>query len=185
MQRIALSLFTSLILVCSGVNAQVPSDLLIVPGRSLAKISLGMSQNQISNLLGKPNRGSADCWEYLSTPQSLKIYFQDGTLSEIEFTSPKFKTQEGIGLSNCSEEQWHRLFINSKSLSPFTTIRYQLKSGGLTFFDVNADSQNSSQPHEQIGVIYATSEPRHLPESIGMNANWQPVDATSEAASKQ
>ena len=161
-------------------TAEFPSsDQLIVPGKSVGRISLGMSRKDVNSVLATPEEATKNCDIYWSdskknflfvwyTPQS-KVY-------EIMFSSPFFKTADGLGIVNfelstdkflCGRLQWR--FIN---------LRYLLRTGGFGVYSLNIESENPEYYNWEIGVIYEGNVPTKQPLSRDdlNETGWQSWD---------
>lgn len=81
------------------------SDYLIVPGKSLGKISLGMTKAEVTHLLGKPTNSDEHQMTYKSSKNYITLNLKNQVVKQIEFTSPSFSTSDGINTKNFEEKK--------------------------------------------------------------------------------
>jgi hypothetical protein len=164
-------------------------DFSIVPGKSLGKIRLGMTTKEVVTLLGNPGKTVKEQQATLITYQSKKsgnqvgLYLEAGRVVQIHFTSPAYATQEGITTLNCSEHK--PLFTAWQLPVRFLNLKYTRNGGGLTFYNLNADSGDPAYPVSYWGVIHAGPQPRYELFSLENESNggwlpWDGQDAYSE-----
>jgi hypothetical protein len=198
MQKIRLTWLLVCCLVAS-VDAQptrksAPSqatkpDFMIVPGKSLGKIKLGMAKKEVIALLGNPHKLEKEQQATVITYQSRKtgnlvaLYLEADKVNQIHFTSSAYATQEGITTQNCSE---HKPLFNAWKLPVrFVNLKYSLKQGGLTFYNLNADSAHPDYPVTYWGVVHRGQQPRYevfylLDEPSGGWQSWNGEDIYAE-----
>lgn len=170
----------------STASAPVKSDQLIVPGVSLGKITLGMTRARVHELLLTPSKTETDCDEYRSKggKNTLYIWFTpQQTVYEIMFSSPSFRTADGISLKNCDAH--YDKFNLSRLKWRFLNMRYLLKQGGFAIYDLNADSpvENADYPHSKLGVVYKGKMPPKPALSIedpDGKSGWRSWDGKSD-----
>lgn len=90
----------------------IPTDpsAVIVPGKSLANINIGMTKAEVKEAVGRPklkvfkNLGDMKVEEWVMGPEfdeeTLRILFIKDKVAEIESESEKYRTAEGLGLHN-------------------------------------------------------------------------------------
>lgn len=122
----------------SGAESQTPSSAqsnLIVPGKSIAKIKLGMSRAEILSLLGKPGDQAGSVFSYWSPDRKyiLAVRFVDDRASEVLFNSKAFSTSFGLTVANFSGPEFRSYFapVHQAGLRPAPI--FTLKEGGLSF----------------------------------------------------
>ncbi len=113
--------------------AYVKPGILIVPGTSVGRSRLGMSREEVENILGRPTSEGAGSITYRTADRRyfLSLRFSEGKVSEIAFSSPAFQTASGLGLANVSALSAERdsgLKVIGKH-GPFTVV--EPASGGL------------------------------------------------------
>jgi hypothetical protein len=158
------------------------ADFSIVPGKSLGKIRLGMTTKEVVALLGNPGKTQKEQQATLITYQSKKsgnqvgLYLEADRVVQIHFTSPAYATQEGITNLNCSEHK--PLFTAWQLPVRFLNLKYTRNGGGVTFYNLNADSGDAAYPVSYWGVIHAGPQPRYELFSLENepNGGWQPWD---------
>ncbi len=86
--------------------AAASADILLVPGKSVGPISLGMTPGEVTEAMGKPEREQAGMWvEYKEGNSPMHIFFRRGKVTEIRFGSKKYRTAEGISLATYSQKK--------------------------------------------------------------------------------
>ncbi|MEI7638327.1 MAG: hypothetical protein WCJ37_13545 [Syntrophus sp. (in: bacteria)] len=156
------------------------TDYLIVPGKSVGKMRIGMSKMEVLKLLGKPTDQDKTFLLYKAkrNDDTLKIYLSNSRVAQIEFKSAYFRTADGISTANYNNDnnagkfnkfllQW--LFINS---------RYVHKEGGLSFYRSNVNSMNDDYPTVTLCIVYKGTKPFHEPLYLDEepNGGWRPVE---------
>jgi hypothetical protein len=134
----------------------VKTDLLLVPGKSVGKIKLGMTQVQVRKLLGKPTKIDGSELSYKSTKNEVVIYLnKKNTVAQIEFTSSSFATADRMTTKNF--ENYGKKFNKYEFQWRFLQQRYMWKDGGLSFFTFNADvpDDNPEYSRSTRGYVYA------------------------------
>ncbi len=133
----------------------IPNDrnLLVVPGRSLGPVEIGMSRDQVLETLGEPNGSDGldvsgrayEVWTYNSVTlkdqpgvkyPALRILFDpSGTVVQAESSSDRYKTYDGIGtMSFMKDRLKDRFEIWQENTHDHLGYRYCLKGGGLTLY---------------------------------------------------
>ena len=76
----------------------------VVPGTSVGRARLGMTRAEMRTLLGVPSRATEDADLYIGGGNRghylLVVFGQDSRATRIEFTSPRFRTDSGIGVGD-------------------------------------------------------------------------------------
>lgn len=160
--------------------AAVPSDLLIVPGKSVGPISLGMTPQAVSEALGKPEREQPGAWvEYKDNNAPLHIFFRRGKVTEIRFGAKKYRTEDGISLASYTQKKFHDAFDYDRLQWKFMNTRAHLKSGGLNIYKLNLDSTDPKNPVETLGLLY-DQIPLHEAVSIEgqIDNGWEKWDGS-------
>ena len=158
--------------------AQLTEDLLVVPGKSLGKVSLGMAVAKVENALGKPDKEQPGNWvEYARPGDKVDIFFIDGAASEIRFNSKKYKTVDGLSLSNWNDKRWRDRFDYARMQTKFMNARMCLKSGGFAIYRLNIDG-STDYPLQTMALIYGTEHPVHQPRMYMGEADggWEEWD---------
>lgn len=109
---------------------------LVTPGTSLARIKLGQTQQEIEKLLGAPAQFNSDISTYWAGDKKffLSIRYLNGRASDVVFSSPSFCTQSGINVNSFREPQFQNEFRQIKSTGAKAITLYEMKEGGLAFF---------------------------------------------------
>ena len=147
-------------------------DYIIVPGKSIGKIALGMTSEEVKKLLGKPTTDDEYQMIYKSSKNYIRMSLNHQIVKQIEFTSSAFSTVEGINIKNYEDKS--DLFDVSEFRWRFLQIRYEFKHGGLAFFSFNADLPDDNTEefqHYVRGYIYGGPMMYEEPISDG---NWEP-----------
>ena len=146
--------------VRGGLNAWAASpppsvDVLIVPGKSVGQVSIGMTPAQVAEALGKPEREEPGMWvEYKEGNAPLHIFFRRGKVTEIRFGSKKYRTAEGISLTTYTQKKYHDEFDYDRLQFKFMNTRAHLKAGGFNIYKLNLDSTDPKNPVETLGLVY-------------------------------
>jgi hypothetical protein len=109
---------------------------LVTPGASLARIRLGQTRQEIEKLLGAPaqfNNGISTYWAG-DRKFFLSIRYLNERASDMVFSSPSFSTQSGINVNSFREPQFQNEFRQIKSTGTKAITLYEVKEGGLAFF---------------------------------------------------
>ncbi len=119
-------------------SASTDNPNLLRPGRSLAKVNLGMSREQVVLLLGRPTDAKGSVISYWTGDRLHFIAFhfggqQGNSLTDILFTSPSFVTAGGINVANFESANATQ-FGPAHMASGRPAQIYTLKEGGLSFF---------------------------------------------------
>jgi Tfp pilus assembly protein PilF len=121
-----------------------PTDpnLVIVPGKSIGGLSLGVTSADVLSSWGKPiervTEGDHAIWSYGGRVGALEtlVYMEKDSVIEIVTSAKKFKTSDGIGITNFMEpkyaDRFERWAVN-KDGTPLLR-RYMLNGGGLAFY---------------------------------------------------
>lgn len=145
----------SIAAVTSGTNENADSSLLIIPGRSVGKISLAEDMAGIGAKLGRPDAGDAamgkawGIWYRKGSTGGLKnelaIYssYRDTSMrvkevKQVRITSPDFKTQDGINVGS-TQSATRLKFPSMERISLYlneqkdTVSVYDTKQDGIGF----------------------------------------------------
>jgi hypothetical protein len=140
-----------------------PADQLIVPGESVGRVRLGMARADVIALLGRPQDSQPDLLVYRARRggDRLQVYFAGGRAVQIDFTSPSFRTREGIGIRSYAEDRYAARFARWKLRWRFLNVKHVLRSGGLTFYGLNVDSAHPDYAPAHVGVVHRGAKPPH------------------------
>jgi hypothetical protein len=140
----------------------------ITPGSAVGGLALGAMSGDVLAEWGTPlervSEGEYSIWGYGGSMDALEtlVYMQDDAVIEIVTSAKKYKTSDGLGITNFLEpknadkfDRWsttHEDFENPEV--PVTLFRYSLKSGGLVFYSVGGRSSavifNGDQPFSSV-----------------------------------
>lgn len=160
----------------TAYGASVSEDVLIVPGKSVGRVSIGMSPEKVEEVLGPPTKSQPGYWtEYKNGSDVMHVFFIDGSVNEIRFNSKKFRTADGLSLANLTQKRWHDRFEYGRLQIKFMNTRQILKSGGLAMYRINLDA-TPGIPVEYSGLVYAGAQPKHQPVQYAGEADggWEP-----------
>ena len=143
--------------------APQPADQLIGPGESVGRIRLGMSRRDVLALLGAPAdpRGNPFVYRARRGGNSLQLFFAADRVEQIDFTSPAFRTREGITTRSYAEDRYAARFARWKLRWRFLNVKHVLRSGGLTFYGLNVDSAHPDYAPTHVGVVHRGAKPPH------------------------
>lgn len=162
----------------AGEPTAVQDDRLVVPGRSVGRIQLGMHRREVTALLGTPPEATADLLEYHASRGSnrLSVHLAGGRVTQIDFTSPSFRTRDGIGTRTYADDAHAARFRKWLLRWRFANVRYTLRTGGLTFYGLNVDSAHEDYPSLDVGVVHAGAGPPRPPLALEgePNGGWAP-----------
>ena len=107
----------------------VKPGLLIVPGVSVGRTSIGMNRQAVESLLGKPSCENSGTLVYRTADHKyfLALRLSGDSVTEIMFSSPAFVTAGGVGIDS---------FLSNKASLKFSDLAGPYKtyeSGGLAF----------------------------------------------------
>lgn len=128
-----------------------PTDpaIILVPGKSLGALEIGMSEADILKRLGEPEEKETketghtesvarENWIYSN--RNLIVFFSNGRVLQILTKLEKYRTQTGLGIANFQvpkyEDRFNR-WRDSDTENPGS--RYILKGGGLAFYASNGN----------------------------------------------
>ncbi|MFD3270724.1 hypothetical protein ACE3MS_11360 [Paenibacillus dendritiformis] len=148
------------------------TDYLVMPGQSLGKISLGMTQDEVVRQLGQPTAKEENRMIYQSSEHEIILYLKEQTVRQIAFSSPAFSTAEGVNTGNFTD--YGDFFTRSECQQRFLHLRDEWNEGGLAFFTFNADAPEDNTEYRQRvrGHIY---ESQQMYEEPLIGAEWKPV----------
>ena len=139
----------------AALSAATTADILLVPGKSVGPVSLGMTPAEVGEAMGKPEREQAGRWvEYKEGNSPMHIFFHRGKVSEIRFGAKKYRTAEGISLATYTQKKFHNDFDYDRLQFKFMNTRAHLKAGGLNIYKLNLDSTDPKNPVETLGLVY-------------------------------
>jgi hypothetical protein len=135
--------------------------ILLVPGKSVARIKLGMSSSELVQLLGKPTLSKGNVITYWTSDRRyfLSVLLNNSLITEIAFSSPAFKTDHEISLANYPA---NKSFFTSAKRGDDSVMT--LHGGGLAI----VSSKGTGSSSGSIGVVYSST-------STAPNANWWDV----------
>ncbi|CAN5728415.1 hypothetical protein BH10CYA1_BH10CYA1_50410 [soil metagenome] len=165
----------------AALAAASSADILLVPGKSVGAISIGMTPAEVTEAMGKPEREQAGMWvEYKEGNSPMHIFFRRGKVTEIRFGSKKYRTVEGISLSTYTQKKFHDQFEFDRLQWKFMNTRAHLKAGGFNIYKLNLDSTDPKSPVETLGLVY-DQIPLHEAVSIEgqIDNGWEKWDGAS------
>ncbi|HVG35974.1 MAG TPA: hypothetical protein VM911_23170 [Pyrinomonadaceae bacterium] len=138
----------------------------IEPGNRVGKIRLGMTRQSVHRTLGQPQgvfslqRGVAgDYWHSNATGDALQISYRAGKVFQIEITSNRFSTPEGL-TTESSLREVRKAYGPLRKTAYFrdntggTTVNYYEAAGrGITFMFVNMDSTTDPGNFKPFSII--------------------------------
>ena len=139
---------------------------LVVPGASVGRLSLSMTRSDVQSILGKPTVTVGDTATYWSGDKRffLSVEYVGDKVAQIAFTSPVFRTVEGISVGNFSSARGRFKAVAASAQA----TAHALSSGG---FAVVVPRNASNAP---VGVVYAgelaASSLNWLPQGVGLDA---------------
>lgn len=138
----------------------------IEPGNRVGKIRLGMTRQSVHRTLGQPqgvyhlSRGMAgDYWQSNDTGDALQIGYRAGKVFQIEVTSNRFSTPEGL-TTESSLREVRKAYGPLRKTAYFrdntggTAVSYYEAAGrGITFTFVNRDSTTDPGNFKSFSII--------------------------------
>ena len=151
-----LAVILALAAAACPVSAQSPDpNFLVVPGRSVGPVALGMTMDNVKALWGSPTKVERDAnsqwytWRD-SPPRSVAVEMQSNMVVMISIAhDPRYRTRDGLGDGD-SVDRIQRLLGRPSHVRPlpgFSMLEY--KSLGVAFV--------IDQTHHVTGVIVAAS----------------------------
>ncbi|MFA7336867.1 MAG: caspase family protein [Candidatus Obscuribacterales bacterium] len=122
---------SSIPITSAASPAYIKPGLLIVPGQSVGRTSIGMSRQAVENLLGKPSSENSGTLVYRTADHKyfLALRLAGDSINEILFSSPAFVTSGGVGLDSFAS---NRASMKVSDLAgPYKA--YETKTAGLSF----------------------------------------------------
>lgn len=144
-------------------------ELVIVPGRAIGSLEIGMSREEAEKAWGAPiykvDEDGYSVWGYAiaggKIPEVVVFFDADGVI-EMATESQLHATSDGLGLANFRNIKYRDRF--TKERDPNVDIqKYTLKGGGLSFYVGDPTSKDRAR-----AVIFSGRAP--LTEHIG--ASW-------------
>ena len=128
-------------------------SLLIIPGKSLGDIKLGMTKEEVNDIMTFPDDFTKEIWSFDTEnyEKLLRIYFKDNTVYQICFTYPEFTAIEGFSLENHRNNPEHfTVYEYDREETAFSgkkliDLMYVLNSGGLVFIDFDIHDADPQQ----------------------------------------
>jgi tetratricopeptide (TPR) repeat protein len=137
-----------------------PTDpsLVIAPGKAIGNLALGVTSGDVLEKWGMPlervTEGEHAVWGYGGRLDSLEtlVYLESDRVIEIVTSGRKYKTTDGLGLTNFLDPKYENRFERwSADMGDAPTLyRYTLKGGGLAFYSVGGYSS---------AVVYSGENP--------------------------
>lgn len=146
---------------------------LVVPGASVGRISLSMTKTDVQSILGKPTVTEGDTATYWSADKRffLSVEYVGDKVAQIAFSSPVFRTAEGISVGNFSAARGKFKPVSASSQA----TAHALMGGG---FAVVVPKNASNAP---VGVVYsgelAAGSLNWLPKGVGLDAELIKAEA--------
>lgn len=156
-------------------TSQVPSGpptsrTLLVPGVSVGRINLGMSKSDALELLGKPASTAADTVTYWAGKRFfLCLKFFGNSLTQVAFSSPFFRTHDGVGLATVAANQAK---FKTAAIDPQFVVQ-TYKGGGFSVI-----SPKSNSP----AVVALLHKGDLAPSSLAWIPGLTVADATTSSA---
>lgn len=152
-------------------------SLLIIAGKSLGDIELGMSKEEVRDIMSYKGDISGDFWSFDTEnyEKLLRILFIENKVSKISFSYPEFKTAEGYSVENHRNNAEHFIIYENEDeyLPPsgkkIVNLMYILKSGGLAFIDYDI---NDAEPEQRDLLYWGIIYEGDLPE-YELNHEWK------------
>jgi hypothetical protein len=150
----------------------------IEPGNRVGKIRLGMTRQTVRRRLGPPEDVfrlpggvAGDYWQSNSTGDALHISYRAGKVFQIEVTSNRFSTPEGL-TTESSLLEVRKAYGPLRKTAYFrdntggTAVNYYEAAGrGITFMFVNRDSTTDPFDFKPFSIIV------HAPRSSAVTAD--------------
>lgn len=150
----------------------------IEPGSRVGKIRLGMKRQVVHRTLGQPqgvfqlaSGAAGDYWQSNATGDALQIGYRAGKVFQIEVTSNRFSTPEGL-TTGSSLPEVRKAYGPLRKTSYFrdntggTAVNYYEAAGrGITFTFVNRDSTTDPGNFQLFSIIV------HSPRSRAVTAD--------------
>lgn len=183
MRKFGWALVSAMVLISAsttyGYTKTASENSLIVPGKSVGKIAIGMPGSNVRKLLGKPTLDHDDYLEFHK--KGISVLLNKGKVTEIVFHSKKFATKDGLSLANYDADNRYKKFEHSKLPWRFMNLKHDLKSGGFDIFATNIDSGDPEYEPSVYGVVFAGAKPEAgLQLYDEENGGWMKWDGNSE-----
>jgi hypothetical protein len=139
----------------------------IEPGSRVGRIGLGMTRQMVHRTLGRPqgtfHLASAavegDYWQSNATGDALQISYRAGKVFQIEVTSNRFRTPEGLTTGSSLREvrkayrQLRKTGYFRDDTSGTAVNYYEATARGITFTFVNMDSTTDPGNFKPYSII--------------------------------
>jgi hypothetical protein len=146
-------LVTALVLAAAVVAwAAVPAALLIVPGRSVGPIDLGMRMTQVIRVLGPAEDDEPSRFSWPRRGVTVRVD-RDGRVDAIFVESPKYRTARGIGVGSTRDEVVAAYGPAPQAQEDRTTLILAYTQLGITFA-INKEREN----RVELVMVYGSRE---------------------------
>jgi len=119
-------------------------SVILIPGKSLGKLALGISRTEAVQLLGEPGEretketgetDSAAHENWIYDEGRLILYFANGRVRQIQTNSQTYRTGTGLGIANFLHPKYADRFDRwTDNDTDNAGFRYIIKGGGLAFY---------------------------------------------------
>lgn len=132
------------------------SPIVVIPGKSVGKFSLGMRREDMLKIAPKPQENTPNRLVYKNkkTGNILIAHFEKDKIVQIDFTSKNFYTAEGIHVGNFQDVKYAGLFVVWRLPGTSEALKLTLKAGGLTFYSPSAGLLGPDASSLALGVVH-------------------------------
>lgn len=146
----------------AGTAAQAPT--VVVPGKSLGPVLLGMSRDDVIRILGQPSPALA---EVATFPDwDVTVMFRDGVAVRVGTTSSRFRTASGAGVGMRIDDATRLVGDQALDISAANgdmNVLYRMRGIGFVFYRGVAVEVVVVAPGSPLSLAFASAPPGIVP----------------------
>ena len=131
----ALCVCVLLLLAPAGAGTAAQAPTVIVPGKSLGPVGLGMSRDDVIRILGQPSPAQADVAAF--PDWDVTVTFRDGVAVRVGTTSSRFRTASGAGVGMRIDDATRLVGDQALDISAANgdmNVLYRMRGIGFVFY---------------------------------------------------
>ena len=153
-----------LLLAPAGAGTAAPAPTVVVPGKSLGPVLLGMSRDDVIRILGQPSPGLA---EVATFPDwDVTVMFRDGVVVRVGTTSSRFRTASGAGVGMRIDDATRLVGDQALDISAANgdmNVLYRMRGIGFVFYRGVAVEVVVVAPGSPLSLAFAPAPPGIVP----------------------
>jgi hypothetical protein len=156
----ALCVCVLLLLAPAGAGTAAQTPTVIVPGKSLGPVRLGMSRDDVIRILGQPSPAQADVVVF--PDWDVTVTFRDGAAVRVGTTSSRFRTASGAGVGMRIDDATRLVGDQALDISAANgdmNVLYRMRGIGFVFYRGVAVEVVVVAPGSPPGLAFAPAPP--------------------------